>query len=86
MDYDHPEGDWDGRLIVKLLNVREIETALEGHQVWGDVVAYPRGYVESLLSLREVLEQNPGALLTADVQLEPPLSAEVTVQDDLAAE
>jgi hypothetical protein len=86
MDYGHPQGDWDGRLIVKLLGVRDIDAALEGHRLWGNAVDRPEGYVDSLLSLRRRLGQHSGALLAADVHLEPPLSAEVTVQENLAIE
>jgi hypothetical protein len=84
MDYAHPEGDWGGRIIVKPLGRGDVSRALDAHGEWSQAgVEYEAGYVEGLHELDERLRARAGVVLTADVEIDPPVSADVITREEL---
>jgi len=79
MDYTHPEVDWTGRIAIRVANRNDIDRALNAFRLYRGGYGYPAGYDEDLRRFRSLLESRAPGDLSAEVTIDPPLSADVDV-------
>jgi hypothetical protein len=75
LDFVNPATDWTGRIRVDVINLADVNKALQAHRSFKHLIAYPPDFDARLTELAARLKQSPGELLSVRAAAVPVGSA-----------